>query len=237
MQNTLRELQNRFLKEGNLGKYLTYAIGEIVVVVVGILLALYLNNWNQKRSDKKLEIQYYQSMKNQLNEDLEIIIGEMDYNQTYLDQLSYAENLIFLNDRRNLDTLGKIAINMVKYSDFRRKSSIYQTLVTSGEIIIIKNSRIIEKLQNLEETYTYINRLEENHSTIILSQIIPDIRERIQFNPVKVVNPEAIFNYQFQNSFDILIYIMMEKSGIYARAKDEIQSLIDLIDQELKDRF
>jgi len=237
MQNTLRELRNRYLKEGNLGKYLTYAIGEIVIVVAGILLALYLNNWNQKRSDKKLEIQYYQSMKNQLNEDLEIIIGEMDYNQTYLDQLSYAENLIFLNDRRNLDTLGKIALNMVKYSDFRRKSSIYQTLVTSGEIIIIKNSRIIEKLQNLEETYTYINRLEENHSTIILSQIIPDIRERFQFNPVKVVNPEDIFTYQFQNSFDILIYIMMEKSGIYARAKDEIQSLIDLIDQELKDRF
>ena len=237
MQNTLRELRNRYLKEGNLGKYLTYAIGEIVIVVAGILLALYLNNWNQKRSDKKLEIQYYQSMKNQLNEDLEIIIGEMDYNQTYLDQLSYAENLIFLNDRRNLDTLGKIALNMVKYSDFRRKSSIYQTLVTSGEIIIIKNSRIIEKLQNLEETYTYINRLEENHSTIILSQIIPDIRERFQFNPVKVVNLEDIFNYQFQNSFDILIYIMMEKSGIYARAKDEIQSLIDLIDQELKDRF
>lgn len=233
MPNTLRELRERFLKEGNLGKYLTYAIGEIVIVVVGILLALYLNNWNQKRSDKKLEIQYYQSMKNQLIEDLEIIIGEMNYNQTYLDQLSYAENLIFLNDRRNLDTLGKIAINMVKYSDFRRKSSIYQTLVTSGEIIIIKNSRIIEKLQNLEETYTYINRLEENHSTIILSQIIPDIRERIQFNPVKVVNPEDIFNYQFQNSFDILIYIMMEKSGIYARAKDEIQSLIDLIDLEL----
>jgi hypothetical protein len=229
----LRELRNRFIKEGNLGQYLTYAIGEIIIVVAGILLALYLNNWNQKRTEKKLEIQYYQSMKNQLIEDLEIIIGEMDYNQTYLDQLSYAENLIFLNDRRNLDTLGKIALNMVKYSDFRRKSSIYQTLVTSGEILIIKNSRIIEKLQNLEETYTYINRLEENHSTIILSQIIPDIRERIQFNPVKVVNPEAIFNYKFQNSFDILIYIMMEKSGIYARAKDEIQSLIDLIDLEL----
>jgi len=234
MLNYLRELRNRFAKEGNLGKYLTYAIGEIIIVVAGILLALYLNNWNQKRTEKKLEIQYYQSMKNQLIEDLEIIIGEMDYNQTYLDQLSYAENLIFLNDRRNLDTLGKIALNMVKYSDFRRKSSIYQTLVTSGEILIIKNSRIIEKLQNLEETYTYINRLEENHSTIILSQIIPDIRERIQFNPVKVVNPEAIFNYQFQNSFDILIYIMMEKSGIYARAKDEIQSLIDLIDLEIK---
>lgn len=234
MLNYLRKIRNRFLEEGNLLRYSIYALGEIIIVVVGILLALYLDNWNQERNNKKLENQYYQNMKDQLNEDLETIIDEMYYNQTYLDQLSYAEHLIFLNDRRNLDTLGKIALNMVKYSDFRRKSNIYQTLVTSGEIIIIKNSRITESLQSLEETYTYINRLEENHSTIILSQIIPDIRERIQFNPVRVVNPEALFNYQFQNSFDILIYIMMEKSGVYARAKDEINSLIDLIDQELE---
>ena len=145
MLNYLRKIRNRFLEEGNLLRYSIYALGEIIIVVVGILLALYLDNWNQERNNKKLENQYYQNMKDQLNEDLETIIDEMYYNQTYLDQLSYAENLIFLNDRRNLDTLGKIALNMVKYSDFRRKSNIYQTLVTSGEIIIIKNSRITEK--------------------------------------------------------------------------------------------
>ena len=234
MLNYFKEVRNKLVKEGNLRKYIAYAIGEIVIVVAGILLALYLNNWNQERTDKKLEIQYYQSMNNQLKEDLNIILGEINYNQNYLNQFYYAKNLIILNDKSKIDTLGNIAINMVRFSDFRRKSNIYQTLINSGEIIKINNYKITERLQSLEETYTYINRLEENHSSIILSQIIPDIRQRIQFDPLKVENPESLFKYQFQNNFDILIILMLEKSEIYKRAKDEIGSIIDLIDQELK---
>jgi hypothetical protein len=234
MLNYFKEVRNKLVKEGNLRKYIAYAIGEIVIVVAGILLALYLNNWNQERTDKKLEIQYYQSMNNQLKEDLNIILGEINYNQNYLNQFYYAKNLIILNDKSKIDTLGNIAINMVRFSDFRRKSNIYQTLINSGEIIKINNYKITERLQSLEETYTYINRLEENHSSIILSQIIPDIRQRIQFDPLKVENPESLFEYQFQNNFDILIILMLEKSEIYKRAKDEIGSIIDLIDQELK---
>ena len=235
MLNYFKEMRNRLVKEGNLGKYLAYAIGEIIIVVVGILLALYLNNWNQKMTDKKLETQYYQSMNNQLNEDLDIILGEINYNQNYLNQFFYAKNLILLNDKCKIDTLGSIAVNMVRFSDFRRKSNIYQTLINSGEIIKINNYKITEKLQSLEETYTYINRLEENHSSIILSQIIPDIRQRIQFDPLKVENPESLFEYQFQNNFDILIILMLEKSDIYKRAKDEIGSIIDLIEHVLND--
>jgi hypothetical protein len=234
MLNYFKEVRNKLVKEGNLRKYIAYAIGEIVIVVAGILLALYLNNWNQERTDKKLEIQYYQSMNNQLKEDLNIILGEINYNQNYLNQFYYAKNLIILNDKSKIDTLGNIAINMVRFSDFRRKSNIYQTLINSGEIIKINNYKITERLQSLEETYTYINRLEENHSSIILSQIIPDIRQRIQFDPLKVENPESLFKYQFKNNFDILIILMLEKSEIYKRAKDEIGSIIDLIDQELK---
>jgi hypothetical protein len=234
MLNYFKEVRNKLVKEGNLRKYIAYAIGEIVIVVAGILLALYLNNWNQERTDKKLEIQYYQSMNNQLKEDLNIILGEINYNQNYLNQFYYAKNLIIMNDKSKIDTLGNIAINMVRFSDFRRKSNIYQTLINSGEIIKINNYKINERLQSLEETYTYINRLEENHSSIILSQIIPDIRQRIQFDPLKVENPESVFEYQFQNNFDILIILMLEKSEIYKRAKDEISSIIDLIDKELK---
>jgi len=235
MLNYFKEMRNRLVKEGNLGKYLAYAIGEIVIVVAGILLALYLNNWNQERTDKKLEIQYYQSMNNQLKEDLDIILGEINYNQNYLNQFLYAKDLILLNDKSKIDTLGKIIVNMVRFSDFRRKSNIYQTLINSGEIIKIHNYNITERLQSLEETYTYINRLEDNHFSIILSQIIPDIRQRIQLDPLKVENPESLFEYQFQNNFDILIILMLEKSDIYKRAKDEIGSIIDLIEHVLND--
>jgi hypothetical protein len=122
---------------------------------------------------------------------------------------------------------------MIRFSDFRRKSNIYQTLVNSGEIVLINNNKITEKLESLEENYTYINRLEENHASIILSQIIPEISQVIQFDPLKVVDMNFIFSYKFQNSLDILIVLMIEKMDAYKQAQNEIISIIELIDKEL----
>jgi len=235
MLTHLKKIREKLLKEGNLIKYLTYAAGEILIVVIGIIVALYLNNRNQERINNKLEIQYYQTIKNQLNEDLNTLIDVMDYDQRHLNQFIYAKKSISQNNENKIDTLGKIAMNMVRYADFRRKSNIYQTLVNSGEIKILTNKKIKENLENLEQNYMYINRLEENHETIVYSQIIPVLTQVIRFNPLKVEDPGAFFDYKFLNNFDKLIILMVEKMEVYTQTKDEILSTIKLIDQELKD--
>jgi len=235
MLTHLKKMREDLLKEGKLIKYLTYAAGEIIIVVTGIIVALYLNNWNHERDNNKQEIQYYQSLKNQLSEDLNTLIDVMGYDQSHLNQFVYAKKSILLNDESKIDTLGKIAMNMVKYGDFRRKSNIYQTLVNSGEIIIINNKKIKEKLESLEQDYMYINRLEENHATIVFSLIIPDLRQVIRFDPLKVEDQRAFFSYQFLNNFDALIILMAEKMEAYTQAKNEIISTIELIDKELPD--
>lgn len=229
----LRKIRKDLIKEGNLKRYLTYAAGEVIIVVIGILLALYVNNWNQERTENKLELQYYQSIKDQLNEDFNTLNGEIAYNQNFLNQFSFAKKLILLNDKSKIDSLGKITLNMVRFSDFRRKSNIYLTLVNSGEIVLIRNNKITEKLQSLEENYTYINRLEENHASIIFSQIIPEITQIIQFDPIKIMDMNFLFSYKFQNSFDLLIVLMIEKMDVYKQAQNEIVSIIKLIDKEL----
>ncbi len=231
----LKKIRKKLLEERKLSKYLAYALGEIIIVVIGVLFALYLNNWNQSRADNKLEIRYYQSIKNQLKQDSIILTGEMYYNQTYYSQFTFACDLIRSEVKKEIDTLGKIAFNMLRYSDFRRKSNIYQTLINSGEIKVLKNNNITEKLQSLEEIYLYINRLEENHSTIILSQIIPDIKETLQFDPIKVEKPEILFSYKFKNNFDILTGLMNEKLDAYKQAEDMIETIIGSIDMELAD--
>jgi uncharacterized membrane protein YgaE (UPF0421/DUF939 family) len=53
-------VQNKF------SNYLIYAIGEIVLVVIGILIALALNNWNENRKEKITEIQLYKEIKDDL---------------------------------------------------------------------------------------------------------------------------------------------------------------------------
>ena len=61
------------LTENKFSKYLIYAIGEIVLVVIGILLALQINNWNQNITSKNELTQIVKEVRNDLNKDIEFL--------------------------------------------------------------------------------------------------------------------------------------------------------------------
>lgn len=61
------------LSEGKTSKYLKYAIGEIVLVVIGILIALSINNWNEKRKNKAAEQQLLNSLLQEFEDNLHIL--------------------------------------------------------------------------------------------------------------------------------------------------------------------
>src|SRR6056297_2039526 len=60
-----RKIRQNFLSEGKTAKYLTYAVGEIVLVVIGILIALSINNWNQTLKNRKAEKYILESLHNE----------------------------------------------------------------------------------------------------------------------------------------------------------------------------
>jgi hypothetical protein len=64
-----RKIRQNLLSEGKTGKYFKYAIGEILLVVIGILIALQLNNWNENNSKTKLGHKYLTQMKSELQDD------------------------------------------------------------------------------------------------------------------------------------------------------------------------
>ena len=61
-----RRIRQQLLTENKFSKYLLYAIGEIILVVIGILIALQINNWNENRKIQKLEAQIYTELKSDL---------------------------------------------------------------------------------------------------------------------------------------------------------------------------
>lgn len=87
----------------------------------------------------------------------------------YYKQYKYANQIIEQNDLSKIDTLGKIALKLYKYSDYNRSSNIYQNLINSGELNLLKNRDLIEQIQRLEETYIYMNRMEKIHFQVIMS--------------------------------------------------------------------
>ena len=68
-----RKIRQNLLSEGKTGKYLKYAIGEIVLVVIGILIALSINNWNTERINNNRVKQYAKSLVQDLENDIEMI--------------------------------------------------------------------------------------------------------------------------------------------------------------------
>jgi len=96
MIKLFRKIRQKLIKENKLSKYLLYAFGEILLVVIGILIALSLNNWNQKQTERKLESRYIFSLIEDAKTDL-----------------SNFNNAIIVNEERVkiLDTLASMCFN------------------------------------------------------------------------------------------------------------------------------
>ena len=91
-----RKIRQQLLTENKFSKYLIYALGEIALVVIGILIALSLNNWNQKKSERKIERRYISSLIEDAKTDL-----------------SNFNNAIIVNEERVkiLDSLASMCFN------------------------------------------------------------------------------------------------------------------------------
>jgi sensor domain CHASE-containing protein len=61
-----RHIRQRLIQEKNMGKYLKYAIGEILLVVIGILIAIQINNWNENRKKQALELELLKQVNSEI---------------------------------------------------------------------------------------------------------------------------------------------------------------------------
>lgn len=81
MIKIFRRIRQSYLFENKTGKYLTYAFGEIILVVIGILIALQLNNWNENRKIKTFEKDLLIGLQTQLIGDFGLINRSIEGNK------------------------------------------------------------------------------------------------------------------------------------------------------------
>lgn len=207
--------------------YLLVTIGEVVLIVLGILLALQFDNWDKDQEYREIEQHYYQDLTTQLVEDQQTLQGQIDYSNSFRSQYKKALHIIATNDQSKKSELAQSAFSLKSYSDFRRKSTIYQTLVSSGDIKHIQNKKLIAMLQNLESEYSYIERIEDTHREVILESIFPNfLIKAIRVSDMSLVEPQILYNYQFENIVIVTVALMDEKTDIYKRAIKEIDKIL-----------
>lgn len=146
-----RRIRQKLLSENKFSKYLLYAIGEIVLVVIGILIALQINNWNQHQSDKaKFMTLLYELATNLTKEvDESEFVLETYYEKDSLIGLSLAEKLEEKDiqaicrecPRLLLLNYTKIPINTIAYEHIK---SIIDRIPTEYEYLITEIKQLYE---------------------------------------------------------------------------------------------
>lgn len=228
-----RQIRRKLLSESKFSRYLLYAIGEIILVVIGILIALEINNWNNRRILDRNEIKSYHNIKQQLIDDQTELTEVKAFNDYLYKVFEYANDIIEKKDINLQDSLAGCVMSLVWYSDFHRSGNIYETLVNSGDIKLIKNYEIPSKLQKLEMTYTFANKLEDMHWDMINNNISKEMRGLINYATKKPVKPEKLYTVEMQNEFVSTLYLTVAKDSVYTKALKEIDTLIDILNNEL----
>lgn len=160
-----RKIRQNLLWEGKTGKYLKYAIGEIVLVVIGILIALQINNWNETRKQHIAEREFITSVKNDLKQDnafIQLIIKGIEPRTEAFETLNRDLPNLYHKERKSLDSVFNIYFKSQR--TFYPISGSYESAVSGNQLTAFRNKDLIHKVVKLYNS-TY-DRLIDNGQTL-----------------------------------------------------------------------
>ncbi|MBT8273642.1 MAG: hypothetical protein KJO77_07545 [Bacteroidia bacterium] len=152
-----RQIRYKLMESGKTSKYLKYAIGEILLVVIGILIALQVNNWNQNRINTNSANVYIENIKKEVAIQIEILKDQyLDRSERKINGLqlakSYFEKPFFIED--TISFTNEISYGAVfNFGIEKYNQSIYESLLSSGSIGFVDT----ELRNDILEYYDYYN--------------------------------------------------------------------------------
>ena len=241
-----RKIRQNLLIANKTSQYFKYAIGEIILVVIGILIALQINSWKSQREEQQLEIKIIKELKSNLKLDLVEIQEDIGIMEDINAASAYIKHYLQTNEQPS-DQLSEKIILLRVTPHFDPNKSGYGLLVSKG-IGIISNDSLRNDISLLyERLYSYYKRYEEERLRFHAMHSEPKLLEyfEMEFNidvgkyygKFDVSNEDYYKLKNDENFFRLMSAITYENSGVLDRAKrveSKILSLIDALDKELK---
>lgn len=188
-----RSIRQTSMELGKIKNYLFYAIGEIVLVVIGILIALQISAWNEAYRDRQLEGLYYCKMLEDVNQDLVLLKKLSDENQGRIDWANKSISLLQQDvvDRKALANAMRNSINLIRFN-FRPSTSAFEDLKSSGKIGIITDQNIKKKLLNYYAVLTGYGDIQDIVADASLDSYLHPSKDLVQsgFPQIEFLNAE-----------------------------------------------
>jgi hypothetical protein len=253
MIGLIRKLRRHLVANGAPGKYLAYAVGEILLVVIGILIALQINNYNDARKDRARELEYLANIR----ADLEANIAEMDrYLKTRSEGIAAAQRIIGHFDGEPIadaSAFNADGVSIYSWQRYYQINNTYQELVNSGNFALLSNDTIKHGLLDLESQYMKMKGEEDHFRFDAETLLYQPLYETMDLNPIVLdaafhasngrqgkhglLKPESFDGYlknrMLKNGFVMTVLEFQTMNEQMREMKRLSQMLLDEIDLEM----
>jgi hypothetical protein len=229
--------------ENKTGKYFKYAIGEIVLVVIGILIALQINNWNQERQFQNEEKIILKNIHTEFLENRNALKLGLEENNQGCKASIILLNLVGQNreliQQQNLDSLMYV---MLETGSFRPSQNTISDLLQSGKLQLLKNESLknlfYKWTRNLKRTEVSFNRAELKIDTELVPYLSKyysmkdiDMYGTLQWKNKTLLTIDKLYIFediQFENIMDDYLYRVKS-------AGNNLKELLVIIDDIIKE--
>ncbi len=243
-----RKIRQRLLTENKLSSYLLYAIGEIVLVVIGIFIALQLNNWNTNRLSKNEELQVLESLHQEFSQNLGV------FDSIYKKHLERKESIEILMSTEiqdlSLDSLNVLTGKSHNNYTFDPYQGIYRSVINSGKIELISNYSLKQRISKFQDLLIDYKEEETNTMSFVSSNLYPFIIENRKLNFNLVFNLEqsneemdALFRNDIVQMIEtdkyqnLMVYVYGYMKDIFTEGpifREEMVSIINSLETEIE---
>ena len=248
-----RKIRYDLMEKKKTGKYFKYALGQIALVVIGILIALQINNFNNDKKQRNTEQAYLQSLQTEFTTNLKKINNCLTENKN---RVNAVEDMLALFDNNVRDTISSKAISDIIYSVFGGEATympskgVLTDIVSSGNLNLIQNEQLRQNIASFESKLDFI-KLQENAT----HSIKDDMQSQFgRIGSVRKVLTDRGFNFdnksisdksdnkqmfdliEFENT--LLDYFLTIRAtngpNFFGGIKEQIEQILVDVDSELK---
>ncbi|MFC4720851.1 DUF6090 family protein [Geojedonia litorea] len=186
-----RHIRQNLLIEGKTSKYFKYAIGEIVLVVIGILIALQINNWNEQRKAESTTFIYVENLIEDIKKDTLMYADQINAATLKYQYCKDIYNVIY-EGQKTKDT-AKFIISLQSAGRLivpTTTDNTYQDLLNTGNLKLIKDKQSIEAIRDYYSNplywwyQDYKDQLVNGYLPVVVDAIPMYIHEQILTNEI-----------------------------------------------------
>jgi hypothetical protein len=177
-----RKIRQKMLIENKFSKYLLYAIGEIILVVFGILIAIQINTWNQNTLDSKEEKQLLEAI--QIKMEYNRFQSETGYNR-YNAVLNASTQLIKISTNQ-ITSLSQEEVDYYLHILSKRflvgnsnKTSIYDEMIGSGQLNLLESKELRSELTSLKANLELLASYEDLQTSFVDNHLNPFLNKHV----------------------------------------------------------